>query len=83
MTPEIIDGDKLRVSIAESNLTHIANARFGNRAGIGRMGSSFIINGCSEKIELRCHLAMGAREYVQPTPGWTLPGVIGLAGQLH
>ena len=27
MTPEIIDGDKLRVSIAESNLTHIANAR--------------------------------------------------------
>jgi thioredoxin reductase/bacterioferritin-associated ferredoxin len=37
--------------------------------------------GVSEQIASRTLvLATGAREYVQPIPGWTTPGVIGLAG---
>ena len=82
MTPEIIDGDKLRVSIAESNLTHIANARVWQiERELDEWVLHFIINGRSEKIGAKVLiLATGAREYVQPTPGWTLPGVIGLAG---
>lgn len=82
MTPEIIDGDKLRVSIAESNLTHIANARVWQiERELDEWVLHFTINGRSEKIGAKVLiLATGAREYVQPTPGWTLPGVIGLAG---
>ena len=73
MTPEIIDGDKLRVSIAESNLTHIANARVWQiERELDEWVLHFIINGRSEKIGAKVLiLATGAREYVQPTPGWT------------
>ena len=81
-TPETIKGDILRASIAASNVTHIADARVWQiERELGKWALHLIINGRSEKIVAKVLiLATGAREYVQPTPGWTLPGVIGLAG---
>ena len=81
-TPETINGETLRASIGASNVTHIANARVWQiERDLEKWVLYLIINGRSEKIVSKVLiLAIGAREYIQPTPGWTLPGVIGLAG---
>ncbi|MCC7283193.1 MAG: FAD-dependent oxidoreductase [Acetobacteraceae bacterium] len=75
-------GAALRAAIAAAPLTCLQGARVWL---IGRTRAGFRIDlvrdGASEAIETRALLlATGAHERVVPFPGWTLPGVIGLAG---
>jgi thioredoxin reductase/bacterioferritin-associated ferredoxin len=81
-TAESLAGAALRREIADSNITHLDNAGVWQ---ISRDGQDWHLqvlrNGISEAVQAKVLiLATGAREFVQPIPGWTTPGVIGLAG---
>jgi len=83
-TPESRSGDALRARLVASGAVHIGDARLWQ---IERNieGSAFalyvIIGNTARVVTARAVIiATGAREYVQPFPGWTLPGVTGLAG---
>lgn len=81
-TPETQAGDALRAAVAASSVQHFGDTRVwqierqpgGWEIHILRHGKADVI---SAKALI---LATGAREFVQPVPGWTTPGVIGLAG---
>ncbi len=82
VTPETTAGNALRTAISKSPATHLADTRVWD---IRRDGDHWTLqilrHGATEQITCRSLiLATGAREYVQPIPGWTTPGVIGLAG---
>lgn len=81
-TPETIAGEALRAAIDKSPITHMDNTRVWQ---IAREGASWALqtyrrNACETLTATSLILATGAREYVQPVPGWTTPGVLGLAG---
>jgi thioredoxin reductase len=81
-TPETGAGNQLRQAVSKSAIAHLGDARVWQ---IERMTDGWnlqvLTGGRSETIMTKALvLATGAREFVQPVPGWTLPGVIGLAG---
>ena len=81
-TPETLAGNRLRDALKRSNSKHLGNARVWQ---IEREADHWMLHvlmdGSTQKIASKALvLATGAREYVQPIPGWTTPGVIGLAG---
>lgn len=81
-TPETRAGDTLRGGVRDSNISHLANARVWQieQTPAGWM-LHVLADGRSKTVEAKALvLATGAHEYVQPIPGWTTPGVIGLAG---
>ncbi len=77
-SPERISGDALRARLAAANV----DTRFGRT--VWSVGGAFRIDAVgpdgNESAEApRLIAASGAHERVVPFPGWTLPGVIGLA----
>ncbi|SFR45230.1 NAD(P)/FAD-dependent oxidoreductase [Litoreibacter janthinus] len=82
LTPETTAGNALRSALSESPATHLADTRVWDIRRDGDHWSLQILRkGATEQLICRSLvLATGAREYVQPIPGWTTPGVIGLAG---
>ncbi|MFY0617638.1 FAD-dependent oxidoreductase [Shimia sp.] len=81
-TPETTAGNALRTALSESAATHLADTRVWDiRRDGDRWSLQILRNSATEQLTCRSLvLATGAREYVQPIPGWTTPGVIGLAG---
>lgn len=82
MTPEMRRGDQLRKNVRESGLHHFGGHRIWQ---IERHETGWVLHcQCDDRVETVAAkalvLATGALEYVQPIPGWTTPGVIGLAG---
>lgn len=77
-TPESKAGDHLRTALAQSNITVLNGLRVWD---IRRDGDMWTVQtDRSDPMRARALiLATGAREFVQPVPGWTTPGVIGLA----
>ncbi len=78
-TPENRDGDRLRAKLAESRVEAI----FGH--AVWSVSPGFRVdalgpNGARAWIARTVVAATGALERVVPFPGWTTPGVIGLAG---
>lgn len=77
-SPERREGDALRAALAASSV----DLRFGRR--VWSVGGAFRVDALgpdgNEWVEApRLIAATGAHERVVPFPGWTLPGVIGLA----
>jgi len=75
---EILEGDRLRSALRQSGAT----LALGQRVWLVEPGFSIHTLGSDgpEKIEAdRLILATGTTERVIPFPGWTTPGVIGLA----
>lgn len=81
-TPETSAGNQLRQAVSQSAIAHLGDARVWQIERVSDGWSlQVLVGGRSETITARALvLATGAREFVQPIPGWTLPGVIGLAG---
>lgn len=81
-TPESTAGDKVREAVAVSDITHMGDTRLWQmERGEDAWDLHILQAGATQKIKSKALiLATGAREYVQPVPGWTTPGVIGLAG---
>ena len=81
-TPESSAGDALRSALGASEVTLRASTRVWDiRRQAGAWTLQILRDNNSLEITARTLiLATGAREYVQPVPGWTTPGVIGLAG---
>jgi thioredoxin reductase len=81
-TPEKQDGERLRRELAAANVRHMSQARVWQieRTDAGwRLG--VVMPSGSASVTARCLLlASGAYERIIPVPGWTLPGVLGLAG---
>ncbi|WP_293449245.1 NAD(P)/FAD-dependent oxidoreductase [Planktotalea sp.] len=78
-THETRAGDALRRDVLASDITHIEGAR------VWQIETGWTLHVLRKDVssELTCKslvLATGAREYVQPVPGWTTSGVLGLAG---
>jgi thioredoxin reductase/bacterioferritin-associated ferredoxin len=76
--PDAAEGRRLRAQLADSRV----EARFGRRVWL--VGSGFRIDatgpdGPETVVAERLVAATGAYEHVVPFPGWTRPGVIGLA----
>ena len=81
-TPEGSAGDALRAKITKAQIDHRGSTQIWQ---IERQSESWdvhvIRDGEMEKLTSKTLvLATGAREFVQPIPGWTKPGVVGLAG---
>ncbi|WP_120631507.1 NAD(P)/FAD-dependent oxidoreductase [Ruegeria sp. EL01] len=81
-TPETVAGNALRDALSISHAVHMSDTQVWQ---IEREADDWAIYvlaaGRSRKIMSRALvLASGAREFVQPVPGWTTPGVVGLAG---
>lgn len=81
-TPESREGEALRDALARSPVILKRATRVWS---IERHDGGFALHladeaGIARVTAPRLILAPGAREYVQPLPGWTTPGVIGLAG---
>ncbi len=79
--PELAEGDALRAGVAGSGAQLVAGATVWS---VVDLGERFRIDAMTEAgpraIEARLLLAAtGALERVAPFPGWTTPGVIGLA----
>jgi thioredoxin reductase/bacterioferritin-associated ferredoxin len=73
------DGDALRARLAASGI----HLRFGRR--VWSVGGDFRVDaigpeGPEAATAPRLVAATGAQERVAPFPGWTLPGIVGLAG---
>ena len=72
-------GDLLRAAVADSTVTWLGGRRVWTVSGRFRLDA--LAPGGNESYEApRLVAATGAHERVIPFPGWTLPGVIGLAG---
>jgi len=81
-TPETAAGNRLRQEIDDSSITYVGAARVW-QIERGSKGSNLYVlrQGRSEVLHASALIiATGAREFVQPVPGWTTPGVFGLAG---
>lgn len=81
-TPETKAGNNLRKALEDSTVIQHSEARVWDMTrSDGQWCLQYLRQAASELITARALiLATGAREYVQPIPGWTTPGVIGLAG---
>lgn len=81
-TPETRAGNRLRQAVSQSAIAHLGDARVWQIERVSDGWSlQVLVGGRSETIMTKALvLATGAREFVQPIPGWTLPGVVGLAG---
>ena len=81
-TAESNAGNALRQALANSSVTQHPGARVWDITRRDDLWSiQYLHEGVAEHITARALiLATGAREFVQPIPGWTTPGVIGLAG---
>jgi len=81
-TPESRAGAHLRSKLSTSDITYLKDARVWQIAREGDIWQLQVLSGGqSDAVEANALiLATGAREFVQPVPGWTTPGVIGLAG---
>ncbi len=76
--PDGAAGDALRESLAASSV----ECRFGHRVWFVERGFRICAVGAEGPVECRAPtlvVATGAQERHRPIPGWTLPGVIGLA----
>lgn len=82
LTPETHAGNALRKALGDSGVVHLCDTRVWDiERRAGRWQLQILRNAISSEIAARALvLATGAREFVQPVPGWTTPGVIGLAG---
>ncbi|WP_112323062.1 FAD-dependent oxidoreductase [Oceanibium sediminis] len=81
-TPESRAGSQLRALIAASAVDHLADTRLWQIERHGPAWRLGLLQG-GEPVQLTARalvVASGAREFVQPVPGWTTPGVLGLAG---
>ena len=77
-SPEVRDGNQMRAALARSNVTYL----FGRR--IWSVTDRYRVDVLGADGVETCHaphliVALGAHERVIPFPGWTLPGVMGLA----
>ena len=77
-SPEVRDGNQMRAALAQSNVTCL----FGRR--IWSVTDRYRVDVLGADGVETCHaphliVALGAHERVIPFPGWTLPGVMGLA----
>jgi thioredoxin reductase/bacterioferritin-associated ferredoxin len=81
-TPESRSGTDLRKRLAVSDVVHFNATRVWHIARENGLWALHITRDeMSEVVTAKALiLGPGAREYVQPVPGWTLPGVVGLAG---
>ena len=81
-TPETNAGNRLREAVKDSPVTHHGNARVWQiERGPEGWNVYVLRQGQSQVLHARALIiAAGAREFVQPVPGWTTPGVLGLAG---
>lgn len=81
-TPESRSGTDLRKRLAASDVVHFKATRVWHIAREDGLWALHVTRDeVSEVITAKALiLGPGAREYVQPVPGWTLPGVVGLAG---
>ena len=81
-TPESSAGDTLRAQITKAQIDYRGSTRIWQ---IERQSDGWDVHvlrdGEVERLTAKTLvLATGAREFVQPIPGWTKPGVFGLAG---
>lgn len=82
-TPESRQGDALRRAVAASGMGHLSDSRIWTIEQGDAGWHLHLADGAGQRRRINTRsliLAPGAREYVQPLPGWTLPGCIGLAG---
>ncbi|MDD7972166.1 FAD-dependent oxidoreductase [Roseinatronobacter alkalisoli] len=81
-TPEGDAGDRLRQSVKRSSVTYAGDARVWQIEPVeGAWQLHMLKGGRTAPLRARALvIATGAREFVQPVPGWTTPGVLGLAG---
>ena len=81
-TPETRAGDDLRQAVAAASINHHGDTRVWQIQHEGDLWHLHCLQG--NQVTVICAraliLATGAHEHVQPVPGWTLPGVLGLAG---
>ncbi|OYU48547.1 MAG: FAD/NAD(P)-binding oxidoreductase [Rhizobiales bacterium PAR1] len=77
--PDERAGQALREAIAASSVTWKGGARVWSISGRYRIDTASTA-GCESFEAPRLVAATGAHERIVPFPGWTLPGVIGLAG---
>lgn len=82
MTPETRAGGALRRALARSTAAHLSNTRVWDIRRQDRHWSMQALqDATSTQINAQALIiASGAREHIEPVPGWTTPGVIGLAG---
>ncbi|MCR9138931.1 MAG: FAD-dependent oxidoreductase [Alphaproteobacteria bacterium] len=75
-------GDALRRAVNQSDITHHGSTRVWQIERVDDVWRLYLLQGNqTEKMTARALiLATGAREFVHPIPGWTTPGVHGLAG---
>lgn len=81
-TPESTAGGQLRQHLQNSAVTYLGDTRVWQ---IERADEGWVLHllrhGQLSSLRARVLvIATGAREFVQPLPGWTTPGVLGLAG---
>ena len=77
-TPEVRDGNQMRATLAQSNVTCLFGRRIWSvtdRYRVDVLGT----DGVETYHAPHLIVALGAHERVIPFPGWTLPGVMGLA----
>lgn len=81
-TVETRAGDRHRRSLGNSGVAFLGNARLWQIERAENVWHLHVLHmeRSERHIARAVILAPGAREFVQPFPGWTLPGVIGLAG---
>lgn len=76
------EGADLRRRLATSSVRMLPGARVWHlEPADGGFAVDYLVGGAARQLTCRVLIvATGARERVVPCPGWTLPGVIGLAG---
>ncbi|MES2713967.1 MAG: NAD(P)/FAD-dependent oxidoreductase [Pseudomonadota bacterium] len=76
-------GDALRAALAESGAEVITGARVWGLGGgplVAQGHAPFVVSALGAEVSARALiLATGTHERIIPFPGWTLPGVLGLA----
>ncbi|WP_127520055.1 NAD(P)/FAD-dependent oxidoreductase [Mesorhizobium sp. Z1-4] len=79
---ETAAGNLHRARLEKSTVTFLSQARLWHiERAEDQWHLHLLVDGCSQRHAARSViLAPGAREFVQPFPGWTTPGVFGLAG---
>lgn len=81
-TPESRAGDALRAALKDARIEHCHTARVWQiEQGDGYWRLHVLRAGACRVLRAKALiLAAGAREFALPVPGWTTPGVLGLAG---
>lgn len=78
LSSEVRDGNLMRATLAQSNVTCLFGRRIWSvtdRYRVDVLGA----DGVENYVASHLIVALGAHERVIPFPGWTLPGVMGLA----